>query len=111
MKFIHVAGDYATKDGVTFFFKNPTEVENKSTIEKLLKDPDYITHESWMNAFVGAEEKLDPKPAPLAAHIIGAKKTLDGPENSEAIQDACPKCGRVVKQGKYMHQKFCKGPK
>ena len=23
--------------------------------------------------------------------------------------DSCPKCGKVVKQGKYMHVKFCKG--
>jgi hypothetical protein len=25
------------------------------------------------------------------------------------MPDECPKCGKVVKRGKYMHQKFCKG--
>lgn len=25
--------------------------------------------------------------------------------------NACPKCGRIVKQGKFMHQKHCKGVK
>lgn len=25
------------------------------------------------------------------------------------FKDACPKCGRVLKRGMYMHQKYCKG--
>lgn len=24
-------------------------------------------------------------------------------------KDACPKCGRIVRQGRVMHVKFCKG--
>lgn len=24
-------------------------------------------------------------------------------------KDACPKCGRIVKQGMFMHKKYCKG--
>lgn len=27
----------------------------------------------------------------------------------QADPHACPKCGRVVKQGHYMHVKYCKG--
>lgn len=27
------------------------------------------------------------------------------------IPDVCPKCGKTVKRGKVMHQKYCKGPK
>ena len=26
----------------------------------------------------------------------------------EVLSDQCPKCGKVVKRGKYMHQKWCK---
>jgi len=26
-----------------------------------------------------------------------------------ASPDACPKCGRIIKQGKFMHAKYCKG--
>ena len=25
--------------------------------------------------------------------------------------DGCPKCGKVIKQGRYMHVKFCRGVK
>lgn len=28
-----------------------------------------------------------------------------------SIPDVCPKCGKTVKRGKVMHQKYCKGPK
>lgn len=24
------------------------------------------------------------------------------------LPDACPKCGKIVKRGKFMHQKYCK---
>jgi len=32
-------------------------------------------------------------------------------EKKEVLPDVCPKCGRIVKRGKVMHAKFCKGPK
>ena len=30
-------------------------------------------------------------------------------QKAESSTDACPKCGKIVKQGKYMHIKHCKG--
>lgn len=32
-------------------------------------------------------------------------------EETQAVlnPDSCPKCGRVIKQGRYMHVKYCKG--
>jgi len=83
VKFIY-NGDYATRDGVTFMFRNPTEVENRSTIEKLLNDPDFTRcdHEEEAQAHKEVPE----------AQVLG-----------------CPKCGRVIGQGRYMHEKYCKG--
>jgi len=78
MKFIY-DGDYKTVDGVTFMFRNPTTVENKTTIEKLMKDPQFKRYHEETTQVI-------------------------------TLPDICPKCGRLVKQGKVMHQRFCKGP-
>lgn len=83
MKFIY-DGDYAVKDGVTFLFRNPTTVDNKATIERLKKDPLFRIYD---------EEKAE---ATAEAEVL--------------TSDTCPKCGRYVKQGKFLHVKFCKGP-
>lgn len=29
-------------------------------------------------------------------------------EEKQPLPDACPKCGKIVKRGKFMHQKYCK---
>lgn len=83
MKFVY-SGDYAVKDGVTFMFRNPSTVENKATIAKLLKDPLFRRCD---------EEKAE------------------APAKTEVLSDVCPKCGRLVKQGKVLHQRWCKGAK
>lgn len=33
----------------------------------------------------------------------------DKAEEASPIPDVCPKCGKTVKRGKVMHQKYCKG--
>jgi len=86
LKFVHIASDYRCVDGNTFIFRNAVDVQNRVTISKLLNDPDFEVH----NEAVLFQEPKEPK------------KPDEGP-------DACPKCGRVVKRGKYMHQKHCKG--
>jgi hypothetical protein len=30
-------------------------------------------------------------------------------EDKEVMSDECPKCHKIVKRGKVMHQKWCKG--
>ena len=32
-------------------------------------------------------------------------------EDKAVLSDKCPKCGKTVKRGKYMHQQYCKGGK
>jgi PHP family Zn ribbon phosphoesterase len=88
MKFVHIGGDIRFIDGNMFLFKNAVDVVNKSTIEKLLKDPDF---EVYQEATLFQEKKETKK------------------EEKKENPDACPKCGRVIKQGKYLHAKHCKG--
>jgi hypothetical protein len=78
MKFVY-EGDYTVKDGVTFMFRNPTTVENKTTIEKLLKDPQFRRCD---------EEKAEATPK---AEVL-----------------SCPKCHKVFPRGLTMHVKFCR---
>lgn len=81
MKFIYTAGQYTQKLGRMFAFGQPVEVTDKATIMVLEKDPDFKKAES---------------PQEVA---------------KEVLADECPKCGKVVKRGKFMHQKHCKGSK
>ena len=38
-------------------------------------------------------------------------KPVEVEEKPVETVDACPKCGRIIKQGRYMHVKFCRGGK
>lgn len=83
MKFICITEPYRHFRGWLFAFKRPTEVTDKATIQALLKHPDFMRVD---------DEKKDEAPA---------EKVL--------IPDVCPKCGKTVKRGKFMHQKHCMG--
>jgi Zn finger protein HypA/HybF involved in hydrogenase expression len=74
-------GEYKEFRGHVFKWGKPTTVEDKATQEILLKDP----------LFWRCDETPEEKPV------------LD--------RYACPKCGRHVRQGHYMHVKYCRGPK
>lgn len=81
MKFVY-DGDYACFDGVEFLFRNPTTVDNKSTIEKLLKKPGFSEWQAPVCADSGVT--LEVKPT-----------------------TGCPKCGRHIPRGLPMHVKHC----
>lgn len=82
MKFIY-QGIYTQFKGRMFAFGQPVEVNDKATIMALEQNPDFrkVT-----------DEKVQETPKAVLA-------------------DECPKCGKVVKRGKFMHQKHCQGPK
>ena len=86
MKFIYTAGQYIQKMGRMFAFGQPVEVTDKATIMALEKDP----------AFTKLGE-------------IQVEKVQETAQT--VLADECPKCGKVVKRGKFMHQKYCKGSK
>lgn len=85
MRFSYVEGPYTQYWGYTFANGLPTTVPDKATQERLLRD-------SRFRRIDDEEEKQETAEA----------EVLNSP-------DACPKCGRVIRQGKYMHVKYCQG--
>ena len=83
MKFVHVGGDIADFDGYTFMFKNPVDVTNIATIDRLMKNPKFRVYGGTFN---------------------GATVEIKVPASA-----VCKKCGKQFKQGIYMHEKYCKG--
>jgi hypothetical protein len=81
MKFVY-EGKYIQVRGRMFAFGHPVEVNDKATILELSSRPDF-------------------------RRIEDGKKENQAP--AEVLSDKCPKCGKVVKRGKYMHQKWCNG--
>ena len=80
MKFRCVTESYRHFRGLLFQNGRATEVTDQATIEALEKHPDF--------------KKVDDE-----------KEIQEAPK--EVLTDACPKCGKIVKRGKYMHQKWC----
>ena len=80
MKFICKTEPYRHFRGLLFQNGRATDVQDQATIDALEKHPDF--------------EKAD------------EKEIQEAPK--EVLSDACPKCGKIVKRGKYMHQKWCK---
>ena len=83
MKYVF-EGDYREFRGYVFWNHKPVTVEDRGTLEAIAKDPSFKEY----------HEKV---------------KVEEAPETKVLDQDACPKCGRVVNRGKYMHEKHCKG--
>lgn len=85
MKFIHVGGDIADFGGHTFMFRNPVDVTNRATIASLLKNPKFRKFEN--------------------------EKEIEIPKEKKVLTEgkACSKCGKVLRQGIYLHEKYCKG--
>lgn len=79
MKFIY-DGEYRQFRGYVFW-NGPVEVTDRATIEACLKDPTF--------------RKVDEEKTQAQTEILDPS--------------ACPKCGKVVKTGRYMHVKWCKG--
>ena len=76
--------DYRTFRGYVFAYGKPTDVRDQAAIDEISKDPTFRRIEDEKEQRQeAAQEVLNP--------------------------DACPKCGKVLKQGRFMHIKFCKG--
>ena len=74
-------GPYAEFRGYVFANRKAVTITDRGTLEAIKRRPDF-------------EEVQDEEKAQAAP---------------EVLTDACPKCGRVIKQGRYMHVKWCKG--
>jgi hypothetical protein len=84
MKYVY-DGKYIQVMGRMFAFGKPVEVNDEATRRILDGRPDFRRVGNVMH-----EE--------------------EGPRQGQAVlSDQCPKCGKVVKRGKVMHQRWCKG--
>ena len=91
MRYVYIGGEYTQFRGYVFVRGKPTTILDKGTLVALAQRPDF------------KEVKDEPQEevrAPAQAPVLSAQGRNP---------DACPKCGRVVKQGKYMHIKYCDG--
>lgn len=78
-------GPYIQIMGRMFAFGKPQEVTDKATIAVLEKRSDF--------------RKVDDE------------KEIQKTPEKRVLSDECPKCGKIVKRGKFMHQQHCKGGK
>ena len=80
MRYVY-SGNFIQYMGRMFAFGKPVEVTDKATIAALEKNPDFRKVED--------EKKIEETPKAV-------------------LSDEFPKCHRIVKRGKFMHQKYCK---
>jgi hypothetical protein len=80
-RYVNKYESYRTFRGYVFMNGNPVTITDKGTLLAIQKEPGFEE--------VQDEEKEAP-PQVLNPH-------------------ECPKCGRVFKQGIYLHTKYCKG--
>ena len=84
MKFVCTTSNFRHFMGRLFANGLPTEVTDRATIMALEHNQDFKK--------VSDEKAIQETPKAV-------------------LSDECPKCGKVVKRGKFMHQKHCKGLK
>ena len=92
MKFVY-SGQYTQFMGRVFAFGKPVEITDRATIMALEKNQEFRKVE------VIEDEKEEQAPPQTVLSVLSV------------LSDECPKCGKVVKRGKFMHQKHCKGQK
>lgn len=93
MKFIYTQGPWREFRGYVFAYGQPTDVIDNATIEALHNKPEFRRY----------EDEMDQTPQVQAVEAPAKPAILD--------PHACPKCGRIVKQGKVLHVKHCRGKK
>lgn len=91
MKYVFTGGPYTQFMGRTFAFGNPVDVNDNATLKALEGRRDFA---QYVEAPAVEAPAAEPAPLPVVQVVN---------------MDACPKCGKVLGRGKYMHVKFCKG--
>lgn len=90
MKYVYTGGAYREFRGYVFANGKPVTIKDKGTLAALANQRDFLPVEDDETPEVKVEEVVIPPPAAA-------------PEN------ACPKCGKVLKrQGAHFHIRACK---
>lgn len=88
-------------------------------MEIYLVHPEHGTHIAYTENEVaecaksGWRRRVDvPEPKPVAAEVAIEPDTTK-PDEPTAVAGAsfgaCKKCGKIIGQGRYIHEKYCKG--
>jgi len=83
MRYVY-QGKYIQVMGRMFAFGKPVEVNDEATRRILDARPDF-------------------------RRVEDAVRKEEGQGQEAVLSDECPKCGKIVKRGKFQHQKWCKG--
>lgn len=87
MKYVYTK-NYREYRGYVFALGNPVEITDNATLELIKHEPDFVEYKE-----IPSEETQIQAPAP--APVLKGKE--------------CSKCHKLIPQGWYMHQKWCKG--
>jgi hypothetical protein len=83
VKYVY-GGKYIQVMGRMFAFGKPVEVSDEATQRILDERPDF-------------------------RRVEDAVRKEEGQRQEAVLSDECPKCHKIVKRGKFMHQKYCQG--
>ena len=72
---------------------------DRATITALERHPDFMRVDEKPSEEGLEEGATTPLPDPVASSL--------GDPGKPKIPDICPKCGKTVKRGKFMHAKYC----
>jgi len=88
-------GKYREFRGYVFANGNPVTILDRGTLEAIVKDDSF--------KLVPQPVQPEPEPQPIVEPEQVEYSDMD------ASADGCPKCGKVILRGRYMHEKYCKG--
>ncbi len=91
MKYVFTGGPYTQFMGRVFSFGQPVEVNDNATLKALEGRRDFARY---------IEKEPD--------HAVRQEAQVEQKEEVVNV-DACAKCGKIVKRGRYMHERYCKG--
>jgi len=77
------SGTYREFRGYVFANHKPVTIQDRGTLEAIKKDPSFKEYH---------EEEIE-----------------EAAETEVLKGEPCPKCGKLINQGRYMHVKWCKG--
>lgn len=100
MKFVCNTQPYRQYWGYVFYKGKPVEVVDRATIERCSRDSDFEPYEENDDAM--RQEEGQAATTPVLNTVMTERLPYIDP-------DACKKCGKVFRQGKWLHAKYCKG--
>ena len=101
MKFVQVKDEVRWFEGRMCLRGKPVEVEDEYGLSSFKANPDFKEYKEIQYEEVKEEARKE--------GVLSEEKVKETSPPQVLDYDACPKCGRVVKRGRYLHIKHCKG--